>query len=213
MAFLFSCKKEKTIDAITCTDIDGNVYKTVTIGTQIWMAENLKTSRYNDGSPIATGMSNDTWKNTTKGAYAICNDNAANENATYGKLYNFYAVQTNKLAPAGWHVATRAEWTTLITFLGGEDIAGNKMKSTSNLWKPYTDVVNTNSSGFSALPGGYRDCDNGKYEDKGESSYWWHSTEYSVNSAFSSRVYYFENNFFETNYSKGCGFSVRCIKD
>jgi uncharacterized protein (TIGR02145 family) len=135
----------------TVTDIDGNVYNTVTIGTQCWMAENLKTTRYNDGTAILTGLSNADWQITTSGAYAIYNNDPAN-NTTYGKLYNIYAVKTNKLAPAGWHVPTYTEWTTLTTYLGGEAVAGGKMKATTLWSSPNTGA--TNSSGFTGLPAG-----------------------------------------------------------
>jgi hypothetical protein len=103
-AIIFSCKKEtnntndNTNDS-TCIDIDGNVYQTIRIGTQVWMQENLKTTRYKDGTAIPTGLSDTAWENTTSGAYAIYDNNTANY-TTYGKLYNWYAVNTGKLAPA-----------------------------------------------------------------------------------------------------------------
>ena len=208
--FIFSCKKEK--QTIECKDIDGNVYKTVTIGTQVWMAENLKTKRYNDGSSIPTGLNNTSWENTTTGAYSIYNDNGANENETYGKLYNWYAVYTGKLAPAGWHVPTDAEWTTLTTYLGGESVAGGKMKSTSALWiTPNTD--SNNSSGFSGLPYGYRLFYDGSYGGFGRYGYWWSSTENAVSKAWCR---YLDHSFpraFRMNEFKTGGFSVRCIRD
>ena len=195
----------------TVTDIDGNVYNTVTIGTQCWMAENLKTSKYKDGVAIPTGLSNTDWQNATTGAYVIYNDDAAN-NTTYGKLYNWYAVNTGKLAPAGWHVPTDAEWTTLTTFLGGESVAGDKMKSTSSLWTPYTGIVNTNSSGFSGLPGGYRNYD-GTYYTIGDAGTWWSSTEYDTTSAWGRYLSYIGSSAYRYGPSKAGGFSVRCVKD
>ena len=206
---IFSCKKENNN---TVTDIDGNVYQTVTIGTQVWMSENLKTTRYNDGSAIITGLSNINWSTTTTGAYSIYHNNASNENNTYGKLYNFYAVFTGKLAPVGWHVPTDAEWTTLITYLGGESVAGDKMKSTSSLWPPFLGIVNTNSSGFTGLPGGYRLL-NGLFDNIDINGYIWSSSEYNTTDAW-HRVLYFSNSIaYRVNSNKENGFSVRCVKD
>ncbi|MBK9327803.1 MAG: fibrobacter succinogenes major paralogous domain-containing protein [Sphingobacteriales bacterium] len=151
--FLIRVNKGGCDGPSTVTDIDGNVYNVVKIGNQCWMKENLKTTRYNDGSAIPTGLSNTAWEATTNGAYAIYDNNAAN-NTTYGKLYNWYAVNTGKLAPAGWHVPTDAEWTTLTTYLGGVRVAGGPMKATT-LWAS-PNVGATNSSGFTGLPAGYR---------------------------------------------------------
>ncbi|MBK9328438.1 MAG: fibrobacter succinogenes major paralogous domain-containing protein [Sphingobacteriales bacterium] len=194
----------------TVTDIDGNVYNMVTIGTQVWMKENLKTTRYNDGSAIPTGLSNTAWQNTTSGAYAIYDNNAAN-NTTYGKLYNWYAVNTGKLAPAGWHVPTDAEWTTLTTFLGGELIAGDKMKATT-LWTAYTGITNTNSSGFTGLPAGNRYY-NGSFDVIGLSGYFWSSTEGNTSFAWYRYLGYGDSGALRGNYYKGYGFSVRCVRD
>ncbi|MBL0287321.1 MAG: fibrobacter succinogenes major paralogous domain-containing protein [Bacteroidetes bacterium] len=116
---------------------------------QIWMAENLKTTLYNDGTLIPNVTNSDEWSKLTTGAYCYYDNNYSN-NAIYGKLYNWYAVGTGKLVPKGWHVPTDAEWETLITYLGGEDIAGRKMKST-NYWKS-PNVGASNSSGFNGLP-------------------------------------------------------------
>ena len=115
---IISCSKTTTTTSFVCgvstvKDIDGNIYNTVSIGTQCWTKENLKTTKYKDGTAIPTGLNDAEWANTTTGAYAIYDNNAAN-NTTYGKLYNWYAVNTGNLAPAGWHVPTDAEWTTLI---------------------------------------------------------------------------------------------------
>ena len=170
------------------TDADGNTYTTVTIGSQVWMKENLKTSKYRNGNAITTNLTDIGWQNTTSGAYAIYNNDAAN-NTTYGKLYNWYAVADPRgLCPAGWHAPSDAEWTTLENFLGGANGAGGKMKSTgtiltgTGLWQdPNTDA--TNSSGFTGLPGGYR-LDFGAYTDFGYYGYWWSSTEASSTNAW-----------------------------
>jgi uncharacterized protein (TIGR02145 family) len=197
-----------TTNCGTVTDIDGNVYNTVTIGTQCWMVENLKTTRYKDGSTIPTGLSNSEWLNTTSGAYAIYNNEPAN-NITYGKLYNWYAVNTGKLAPTGWHVPTEAELHTLITYLGGSSVAGGKMKSTT-LWKsPNTGA--TNSSGFTCLPSGARFND-GAFFFIEESGFYWSST--LTNGGIYKRLFYNSSNTYSDYSSSGNnGFSVRCIKD
>ncbi len=193
----------------TVTDIDGNVYNTVTIGTQCWMAENLKTTRYNDGSAIPTGLSDAAWQNTTSGAYAIYNNDPSN-NTTYGKLYNWYAVNTGKLAPAGWHVPTDAEWTTLTTYLGGTSVAGAAMKTT-NLWlSPNTGA--TNSSGFTGLPAGNRYF-NGSFYNFGGDGYFWSSMETTTTNAWGCILYYNSSNAYRNYRDKREGFSVRCIKD
>ncbi|MFN8236875.1 MAG: FISUMP domain-containing protein [Chitinophagales bacterium] len=193
----------------TVTDIDGNVYRTVRIGTQVWMAENLKTTRYNDGTAIPTGLSNSAWQNTTSGAYSVYNNDAAN-NTTYGKLYNWYAVNTGKLAPAGWHVPTNAEWNMLITYLGG-DVAGGKLKSTT-LWNsPNTGA--TNSSGFAGLPGGERRFE-GTYDYIGESGYWWSSTYYVSGYAWFCRLDDDDSSVYrDSDANMIVGQSVRCVKD
>ena len=110
-----------------CIDIDGNVYETVQIGEQLWMAENLKVTHYNDGTEIPTGYSSSEWGNLSTGAYAVYGDNESNADP-YGYLYNWYAVETGNLAPEGWHVATDDEYTALSDYLGGTSVAGGKMK-------------------------------------------------------------------------------------
>jgi uncharacterized protein (TIGR02145 family) len=194
----------------TVTDIDGNVYTTVTIGTQCWMQENLKTTRYNDGSAVAGGLSDAAWQANTSGAYAIYDNNAAN-NSTYGKLYNWYAVNSGKLAPAGWHIPSDAEWKTLTTYLGGDSIAGDKMKA-GILWTSYPDIVNNNSSGFSGLPAGYR-TSNGTYDYIGINGYFWSSTEYSSIYAWYRTLFHRYSDTYRYFNFNGYGFSVRCVKD
>jgi uncharacterized protein (TIGR02145 family) len=199
------------------TDADGNIYTTVTIGTQVWMKENLKVSKYRNGDAIPTNLTDAAWGATTSGAYAIYNNDAA-YNTTYGKLYNFYAVADSRnLCPVGWHVPSDAEWTTLENFLGGQTIAGGKMKSTgtkqagTGLWQaPNTEA--TNSSGFSGLPGGYRYY-NGSYYTIGFGGYWWSSTEYSTALAW-GRLLGSESGYSDRfNYNRHDGRSVRCLRD
>ncbi|MCB9034580.1 MAG: PKD domain-containing protein [Chitinophagales bacterium] len=194
----------------TMTDIDGNIYKTIQIGTQTWMAENLKTTHYNDGTIIPNITDNTAWNNLTTGGWCYYNNDVSN-NTIYGKLYNWYSVNTGKLAPTGWHVPTDAEWTTLINYLGGESIAGGKMKSTSSLWNsPNTGA--TNSSGFSGLPTGGR---NGTvFIYIGEETWIWSSTEYAIPPY--AYLHALRNVLVTSKRGhdyKFFGFSVRCIKD
>ena len=198
------------------TDVENNTYKTVQIGTQAWMAENLKTSKYSDGTTIPNITDNTQWKNNTTGAWAYYNNDATN-NAKYGKLYNWYAVSktTNgnkNVCPTGWHVPTDAEWTVLTDYLGGASVAGGKLKEvgTTNWDSPNTDATNT--SLFTGLPGGFRNT-NGNYEDIGIFGSWWSSTEGNAGSAwFRSLIF---NSGLASSYStnKKYGFSVRCLRD
>jgi uncharacterized protein (TIGR02145 family) len=194
----------------TVTDIDGNVYEVISIGSQTWMKENLKTSKYNDGTSIPTGLSNEEWLNATTDAYAIYDNNAAN-NTTYGKLYNWFAVNTDKLCPEGWHIPSKAEWEVLVDFLGGEGVAGGKMKSTGiSLWTTPNEGA-TNSSGFTALPSGYRI--NG-YAGAGTTTNWWSATEASIDAAWMlGSLYYLNSQASIFNNGKISGYPCRCLKD
>jgi uncharacterized protein (TIGR02145 family) len=194
----------------TVTDIDGNVYKTVKIGTQVWMKENLKVSRYQNGDQIPTNLSDNEWEKTTSGAFAIYNNDAAN-NTTYGKLYNWYAVVDGRnVCPVGWHVPSDQEWTTLENYLGGEIVAGGKMKAKTG-WKP-PNTGATNESGFSGLPGGGRNYD-GTYDDIDFYGFWWSSTEYSTSNAWFRYLYYDNGSSIRNFNGKQNGFSVRCLRD
>lgn len=207
-----SCKKKKNdVDAITVTDIDGNVYSTITINGVVWMAENLRTTKYNDGTAITTGLDATGWLNNRTGSYAIY-DNVTANNTTYGKLYNWYAVNTGKLAPTGWHVATDAEFATLATNLGGFAVAGGKMKSTSTLWNSPNTGAN-NSSGFNGLPGGHRSYLGTGYTGIGNAGYWWTSSERNATQGDYSKL---DNSFaslFHQGANKTFGYSVRCVKN
>jgi uncharacterized protein (TIGR02145 family) len=199
------------------TDIDGNTYNSIIINGQEWMKENLKVSKYRNGAAIPTNLDNPTWQNTTSGAYAIYNNDAAN-NTTYGKLYNWYAVADPRgLCPAGWHVPTDAEWTTLENFLIGTAVAGGKMKSTgtiqagTGLWQDPNGGA-TNSSGFTALPGGSRNP-NGNYNWVSFFGYWWSSSENSTGIAWYRLLGYDIGSSNRDYYNDRFGFSVRCLRD
>jgi uncharacterized protein (TIGR02145 family)/gliding motility-associated-like protein len=189
----------------TVKDIDGNTYNTVQIGGQCWTKENLKVSKYRNGYAIPTGLGNATWGSTSSGAYAIYDNDNAND-AIYGKLYNWYAVADNRgLCPTGWHVPTDIEWTTLVDYLGGESVAGGKMRPKG-----------TNESGFTAFEGGYRTND-GVFTNLTRDAFFWSATANGDNNAL-TRVLYdisYGNGITRTDYRtlKSYGFSVRCLKD
>ena len=198
------------------TDIDGNTYKTVTIGTQTWMGENLNTAKYNDGTVIPNITSNTQWSNLTIGAWSDYNNDAPND-SKFGKLYNWYAVSSatngNKnICPTGWHVPTDSEWTILTDYLGGQNVAGSKMKEvgTTNWNSPNSDATNT--SFFSALPGGVR-YNSGNYNDFGDYGNWWSSLEVDLTDAWSRSIHIKDINVGRFNENKKNGFSVRCLKD
>jgi uncharacterized protein (TIGR02145 family) len=202
-------------NAQTVTDIDGNVYQTVTIGTQEWMVENLKTTRYNDGLEIPLEVNNTAWENLNTPGYCWYNNDTANKNP-YGAIYNWYTVNTGKLAPEGWHVPTDAEWDILINFHGGASVAGGKMKSMgtiqsdSGLWyEPNTGAIN--SSGFTALPGGYRYF-TGNFNFLGKNAFFWSSSKRIGSVAWSPILYYDGEQVYKGSSLFSYGFSVRCVK-
>ena len=199
----------------TITDVDGNVYHSVIIGTQTWMVENLKTTKYNDGTAIPFITDQSTWKNLSTGGYCNYGDVVAN-GEKYGHLYNWYAVNTGKLAPNGWHVPTDTEWSKLENFLGGVAIAGGKMKSTTMWASPNTGA--TNESGFTALPGGFRYTIL-NMNTIGYFGFWWSSTEAELTTGGCawSRSLSCDNSICDRRYnysaSKREGYSIRCLKD
>ena len=196
---------------IVMTDIDGNVYQTIIIGTQVWMAENLKVSHYRNGDNIPTGHSSSYWSNLSTGAYAVYNNDVINAD-TYGYLYNWYAVDDSRnIAPEGWHVPTDDEWQILVDYLGGSSVAGGKMKETGTEHWNSPNTGATNESGFTALPGGYRGL-NGSYYGMGFGCFW-SSTEGSSYHAWSRRLSYGNSEVYRNYDGKHAGFSVRCLRD
>ena len=197
----------------TMTDIDGNVYKTITIGTQTWMAENLKTMKYRNGDPISNVTDATAWKSLSMGAYCWYNNDVANK-ATYGGLYNWYAVaDIRNIAPLGWHVATDVEWTTLSDFLGGETVAGGKLKESGTTHWTSPNTGATNSSGFTALSGGYRHYLDGSFIGVGNNGYWWSSTANGATVAWHRGLNDADASVHRYDNGKQIGFSVRCVKD
>jgi uncharacterized protein (TIGR02145 family) len=196
------------------TDIDGNTYATIEIGTQLWMAENLRTTRYRNGDPIPEVKGDDQWTGLTTGAWAHYENDPKYE-VPYGKVYNWYTVKDpRKVCPTGWHVPTDAEWTTLTDHLGGEDYAGGtggKLKSKTSWNAPNTGA--TNASGFSGLPGGNRNDDDGFFGNLGKFGYWWSASESGAELAWYRYLDYFYVGINRLNYYKRNGFSVRCLRD
>ena len=196
--------------AYTISDVEGNSYRTVTIGSQIWMAENLKTTRYNDNNPIPIVADQSTWDVLTTPAYCWYNNDMNTYGEIYGALYNRYSTVTEKLCPLGWRVPNNADWTVLMNYLGGLDLAGGKMKTTglTHWLSPNTGA--TNESGFSAIPGGARE--DGAFQWVGE-----HATFMSSeNIPTWTGVFSVHYNQLRADYGAGdltVGASVRCIKN
>lgn len=204
-----SCKEEND-NPETVSDIDGNVYRTVVIGTQVWLGENLKTTRYENGDPITEITGETEWLNQTSGAYCKYDNNLANV-PVYGLLYNWYAVQdTRNVCPAGWHVPSYDDWTKLVDFLEGESVAGGKMKQKgTSYWNSPNDGA-TDDYGFTALSSGYRLGDT--FQEPGYYAVFWSSTEADVTDArILSLINSTRRAYLEEAY-KSDGYSVRCIK-
>jgi uncharacterized protein (TIGR02145 family) len=197
------------------TDIDGNLYQTVQIGNQCWTQSNLKVSKYRNGDSIPTGLNNSVWASTTNGAFAIYNNDLVND-GLYGRLYNHYAVTDSRgLCPTGWHVPTDGEWSTLDNYLGGSQVAGGALKSMVTLpslggWN-LPNVGATNSSGFTAVPGGVR-LSTGDFIHIG---YYGglHSSPLLGTLTWTSYLYYNYGFITRGNYDQQSGVSVRCLKD
>ncbi|HTC01069.1 MAG TPA: fibrobacter succinogenes major paralogous domain-containing protein [Ferruginibacter sp.] len=240
-----SCKKESNnnavptvsvTDAVPVTDTDGNTYSTVQIGSQVWITSNLNVSHFRNGDEIPEIEDSAAWvqaasANEVKPAWCYYNSDPAN-GKIYGKLYNWYAVIDSRgLAPAGWHIPSDTEWSNLITYLGGESVAGVKMKST-NGW--YGNGNGTNKSGFAGLPGGARYGYDGSlpllggagaFYSIGQIGCWWSSSQdgdgpygapYGDDDTFGAFIYdldYADSSSFYGNSYENCGFSVRCLRD
>lgn len=191
----------------TVTDIDDNVYKTVQIGNQVWMAENLRVSRYRNGDLIPNVKDGKEWENLENGA--CCNyDNNPVYDAKYGKLYNWFAVDDERgLAPEGWHVPSEEEWDRLINHLGGYEIAGKKLRDSSiNEWS-------NNESGFSGLAAGNRNGSIGAFQQFGSSLDWWSSIPFDTITAKGRDMFSYGSDVHRFKIFKSCGVPVRCIKD
>jgi len=201
----------------TITDIEGNIYKTIQIGTQTWMAENLKTTKLNDGTAIPLVTDNINWLNRSTPGYCWY-DNDVYYKSYYGALYNWYPVSTGKLCPTGWHVPSDLEWTILCNYLENTNVAGGKLKETGTLHWLYPNTGATNESGFTALPGGWR-YSNGVFRGIYWMGIWWSSTEFNTGSTNNPVASYFRGMHYDSNDASGSGdskvtgYSIRCLKD
>jgi uncharacterized protein (TIGR02145 family) len=195
-------------ESSTLTDVDNNNYELVLINEKYWMAENLRTTKYRDGSDITTGLDSSTWVSTAFGAYAIYDNSTTNENK-YGMLYNYYAASDPRgICPEGWHIPTKEEFDAMVTFLGGEDEAGGALRTTTGWTEPNTGA--TNSSGFSALPGGFRTTQN-DYNALGTHAYF---MTLGTDQSYSYLLPNGETGFLFGFYGgKQAGNSCRCVKD
>lgn len=201
----------------TLADIDGNVYKTIKIGTQTWMAENLRVTHYRNGDPIPNVTDTAQWVDLASGAYCYYNNTKRLDSiATFGGLYNWFAVSDPRgLAPKGWHVPTDEDWKTLVTFLGngdltlGNSIAGDKMKEAG--WKHWSSPSQANESGFTALPGGWRRYIDGRFDATCQYGSWWSSI--GIYYAYFFALNGIDSNVFWAKNYPQYGYSVRCIKD
>jgi uncharacterized protein (TIGR02145 family) len=207
---LISCKKESNLK---CIDADGNNYKMVRIGNQIWMAENLKTTHYNNGDEIATTPLNYDYELEIEPKYQWPSEGDEINVPIYGRLYTwFVAIDERNVCPPGWHLPSQQEWEILVNYLGGYAIAGGKMKEKGTLHWTDPNTGANNSSGFKALPGGNR-IQYGMFNVIGKSSSYWSSTEWdNVNIFF----IYLSNESTESylaNNDRKFGFNIRCIKD
>lgn len=222
---LAACKKDKVAEE-TVTDVDGNVYHTLKIGTQTWMLENLRVTKLNDGvTPISNLSNPDDWKNTNSAAYCWYENNDVDKEK-FGALYNGFAVKTGKLAPEGWHVATEADWNTLLDYLitngynYDNSTSGNKVakslaaKSGWQIDNTEGNVGNNqstnNKSGFTVQPAGIRSF-NGLFIGKGGGEHYWFSNVDLLTNA--ANIIYADPSLYFSGYGPTHGLSVRCVKD
>jgi len=221
--FVLASNCTKDNDNNTITDIDGNIYTSVTIGTQVWMVENLNVTRYRNGDSLPNIVNDSLWGSLTSGAYCDYNNTPGNS-TIYGKLYNWFAVHDSRnIAPKGWHIPSLEEWDSLIKYLGGDTIAGGKLKDTILWASPNTGA--SNSRGFKALPGGmrtaYRLSLHNYYKvnfiNIDSCGYWWtaNMTNWDDGSqtSWGKSIVYNDIFIHTTGRERGIGFSVRCIKD
>jgi uncharacterized protein (TIGR02145 family) len=196
------------------TDNDGNIYNTIIIGSQVWMTVNLKTTKFNDDTPIPFVTDNLTWGALTSPAYCWYKNDGKNNKENYGALYNWFTVNTGKLCPSGWHVPGDAEWRILTDYLGGESVASGKLKETNLAHWMAPNTGASNEYGFTARPGGYRTgLSDGSFHTMGYYGWWWAGTQDNWSSG-RARLMTFDAGEIESGAGlKKNGYSVRCIKD
>ena len=203
-----SCEKEE--EGTSVMDIDGNTYKTVTIGNQTWMAENLRTTTYKDGTPITHEEDKFAWRELTTEAYCWYNNDETTYGHTYGAIYNYYAVETQNLCPDGWHVATHDEWDILREYLSNNGHAGNEgiaLKAKTG-WEGNGN--GTDDYGFSALPSGVL---NGSFDGIGYSVFWWVTGQATDDGSIAKYLSWEQSDIHQIGINKSVGYSVRCVSD
>jgi uncharacterized protein (TIGR02145 family) len=208
--------KTITFNFVACTDGDNNNYPVIEIGTQVWMSENLKTTKYNDNTavPLVTGTS--AWNALSTPGYCWYNNDSNTNRDIYGGLYNWYVVNIassggRNICPVGWHVPSDAEWTTFTTFIGGESVAGKLKEIGTTHWiSPNTGA--TDEVGFTARPGGRRFVA-GNFTQIGSYGYWWNSQESSTPTTWTRFLTTWDNFLNKSTYFKQDGFSLRCLKN
>jgi uncharacterized protein (TIGR02145 family) len=208
-----TCPPNKDGSCSECPTPPPPAIEYVTIGSQVWMLKNLDVSTYRNGDLMPEVTDPNLWVGLTTGAWCWYNNDSATYASTYGKLYNWYAVNDSRgLAPTGWHIPSDVEWTTLSTYLGGDAVAGGAMKETGTIHWVAPNTGATNTSGFTGLPGGGRD-DRGEFVFIENDGYWWSSTELNLTEAWSRYLGFYGGLIGRTNTTKQLGFSVRCLRD
>jgi uncharacterized protein (TIGR02145 family) len=212
IAFSFSCRKEAEKPPVPVSDFEGNSYKTIKAGTQVWMAENLRSTKFNDGTEISPVTETARWKDFIAPGYCwYANDSIANS-ATYGALYNGYAVNSGNLCPTGWHIPVVDDWQQLREFLTDTISEGGKLKEVGTAHWMSPNKGATNSCGFSALPSGFRYTD-GSFTAIQYYTGFWSASEIGTDNEWFLGLYYGDASATMSSVSKKYGLSVRCVKD
>lgn len=197
---------------LTVKDVDGNIYKAVTLGSQVWMQENLRTTRYRNADPLSNLTADSSWSESTAGAYCDYENDTA-QSAVYGRLYNWHAVNdSRKICPEGWHVPTDQEWQALVDFLGGDAVAGGKLKEAGTAHWAAPNTGATNESGFTALPGGSR-LNDGMFLLNGTHAFFWSATATTGDYAWYRYIEDLDATIGRTAENVRNGLSIRCVRD
>lgn len=211
LIFLTGCEKGENPPG-PVTDIDGNVYETARIGNQVWMAENLRTTRLNDGTEIKLITKNQEWNKTSDPALSWYNNDSSLFKVPYGALYNGYTATNEKICPSGWHVPDNLEWKQLVEFLGDTAIAGGKLKVAGlSQWHSPNKGAD-NSSSFSALPAGIRYFE-GTFSSLSYFTAFWSSTSKDTYFLVHMSLSYLDSKAVISSRNKNYGFSIRCVRD
>jgi uncharacterized protein (TIGR02145 family) len=206
------CLELSGLQAQSVKDIDGNIYATTVIGNAVWMAENLKTTKYSDGTSIPLVTDDKKWGALKTPAYCWFNNNIENKEE-YGALYNWFAVDTKKLCPTGWHVPSNAEWGTMVAVSGDEATAGSRLRETGMEHWNNALVNATNDFDFTALPAGFRSFTGEFPPDGNNYAIWWTTTAFDAEKVWNRGLYFNSSRLFNGYRNKKSGFSVRCVKD